>query len=61
MNASLVSEPKYLHACTALHGTLIDETDIAFHRCRCFQPSPELLAIQDAHAVELDRMRSEQS
>ena len=57
MSALRVIEPRYAHACDAWNGWLIDETDPAFHRCRCFQPTPDLLAIQDAHAIALDYQR----
>lgn len=35
----------------------IDEFQDEFAVCRCFQPTPEVLAIQDAINIRLDAMR----
>lgn len=46
----------YLHLCDRT-GELCDELDDEFAYCRCFTPTAEILALQDAIAVRLDRAR----
>lgn len=58
-NKSIVpqyQEGAYLHDCPAV-GWHIDETCNEFIRCRCFQPTPEILEIQDRLAVAMDAKR----
>lgn len=47
----------YAHSCSEWDGMVIDEFDPEFVACGCFQPTPEILAIQDSLAVEMDRLR----
>lgn len=50
---------RYAHNCSSFTGWLfIDETCEEFLRCRCFDATPELLKLQDALAVRMDRKRS---
>ena len=57
MNAVPSTAPKYSHECSEWDFLLIDETCDEFHCCTCFQPTPELLEIQDKICVKLDLLR----
>lgn len=43
----------YVHICDRT-GDVMDEFDDAFRHCRCFQPTKEILALQDEINVRLD-------
>lgn len=51
---------RYAHNCSSqvLPAFFIDETCDEFMLCRCFDPTPEILSLQDAIAVRLDIKRS---
>lgn len=46
----------YVHICDRTGG-VVDEFDDDFRHCRCFQPTKEILALQDAINVRLDAGR----
>lgn len=50
-------EGDYLHQCTRNSDRLIDETCDEFIHCRCFQPTAEVLALQDKLIIALDAKR----
>ena len=47
---------KFLHVCDKT-GEMLDEFDDDFRHCRCFQPTNEILALQDAINVRMDASR----
>lgn len=47
----------YGHECSEWDGLWIDEACDEFACCKCYQPTPELLAIQDEINVKLDFQR----
>lgn len=47
----------YLHVCDR-SGVLVDEFDDDFRHCRCFQPTPEILNLQDEINVRIDLHRA---
>ena len=47
----------YAHTCSEWDGLVIDEYDAEFIVCACFQPTPEILSLQDGLAVAMDKTR----
>jgi hypothetical protein len=46
----------YVHICDRT-GAVLDEFDDDFRHCRCFQPTKQILALQDAINVRLNASR----